>query len=194
MKTGIKRRTLLCCLLAGASMAAAAAEPSSYTIDSRHTLATFEINHLGFSTQRGRFNRASGKIVLQPAQNSGSIEVSIDSASIDMGVDTWDKIMRGEDFFSVEKFPVMTYKSSKILFDGEKVIGAEGEFTLRGVTKPLRLEVRSFNCGINAYNRKPLCGADVTATIKRSEFGMTKYLPGIGDDVFIEIPVEAFKD
>ncbi len=194
MKTGIKCRTVLCCLLAGASMAAAATEPSSYTIDSRHTLATFEINHLGFSTQRGRFNNASGKIMLVPAQNSGSIEVSIDSASIDMGLDAWDKIMRGEDFFNVEKFPAMTFKSTKILFDGDKVIGAEGDFTLLGVTRPVKLAVRGFACGTHPINKKALCGADVSATIKRSEFGMIKYLPGISDDVFIEIPVEAFKD
>jgi polyisoprenoid-binding protein YceI len=175
-------------------MAAAAAEPSSYTIDSRHTLATFEINHLGFSTQRGRFNNASGKIMLVPAQNSGSIEVSIDSASIDMGLDAWDKIMRGEDFFNVEKFPAMTFKSTKIVFDGDKVVGAEGDFTLLGVTRPVTLTVRGFACGTHPINKKALCGADVTTTIRRSEFGMTKYLPGISDDVVIEIPVEAFKD
>ncbi len=162
--------------------------------DSRHTLATFEINHLGFSTQRGRFNNASGKIMLVPAQNSGSIEVSIDSASIDMGLDAWDKIMRGEDFFNVEKFPAMTFKSTKILFDGDKVVGAEGDFTLLGVTRPVKLAVKGFACGTHPINKKALCGADVSATIKRSEFGMTKYLPGISDDVFIEIPVEAFKD
>ena len=122
-------------LLMGASLTTGAIAADSYTIDSRHTFPTFEINHLGFSTQRGRFNSASGKIMLVPSQNSGSIEVKIDTASIDMGLEAWDKHMRGEDFFNSEQFPAMTFKSTKLMFDGDKLVGAEGDFTLLGVTK-----------------------------------------------------------
>jgi polyisoprenoid-binding protein YceI len=190
----MKLFTALFGLFAGASMTAGAIAADSYTIDSRHTLPTFEINHLGFSTQRGRFNSASGKIMLVPSQSSGSIEVTIDTASIDMGLEAWDKHMRGEDFFNVEQFPKMTFKSTKLTFDGDKLIGAEGELTLLGVTKPVRLDVKGFACGTHPINKKALCGVDVSATIKRSEFGMTKYLPGISDIVYIEIPVEAFRD
>lgn len=181
-------------LIMGAVMSGSAIAADSYTIDSRHTFPTFEINHLGFSTQRGRFNDATGKIMLAPSQNGGSIEVSIDTASIDMGIDAWDKIMRGEDFFNVAKFPAMTFKSTKIMFDGDKVVGAEGDFTLLGVTRPVTLDVKGFSCGTHPINKKALCGADITATIRRSEFGMTKYVPGISDIVRIEIPVEAFRD
>lgn len=190
----MKVSTVLFGLFAGASMTTGALAADSYTIDPRHTLATFEVNHLGYSTQRGRFNSASGKIMLVPEQKSGSIEVSIDSASIDMGLEAWDKHMRGEDFFNVEQFPAMTFKSTKILYDGDKVVGAEGNFTLLGVTRPVKLDVKGFACGTHPINKKALCGADITTVIKRSEFGMTKYLPGISDDVLIEIPVEAFRD
>jgi polyisoprenoid-binding protein YceI len=179
---------------AGLSMTAGAMAADSFTIDSRHTYPVFEVNHLGFSTQRGRFNNVSGKIMLVPAQNSGSIEVTIDSASVDMGLEAWDKHMRGEDFFNVEKFPNMTFKSTKLLYEGDKLVGAEGDFTLLGVTKPVKLEVKGFTCGTHPINKKALCGADISTTIKRSEFGMTKYVPSISDDVVIKIPVEAFKD
>lgn len=178
----------------GLSMTAGALAADSFTIDSRHTYPVFEVNHLGFSTQRGRFNNVTGKIMLVPEQKSGSIDISIDSASIDMGMDAWDKQMRGEDFFNVEKFPAMTFKSTKLHFDGDKLVGADGDFTLLGVTRPVSLEVKGFNCGTHPINKKALCGADISTTIKRSEFGMTKYLPAISDDVVIKIPVEAFKD
>ena len=181
-------------LLMGASLTTGAIAADSYTIDSRHTFPTFEINHFGFSTQRGRFNSASGKIMLVPSQNSGSIEVKIDTASIDMGLEAWDKHMRGEDFFNSEQFPAMTFKSTKLMFDGDKLVGAEGDLTLLGVTRPVKLDVKGFACGTHPINKKALCGADISTTIKRSDFGMTKYLPGISDIVYIEIPVEAFRD
>ncbi len=179
---------------AGLSMTAGAMAADSFTIDSRHTFPVFEVNHLGFSTQRGRFNNVTGKIMLVPSQKSGSIEVTIDSASIDMGMDAWDKQMRGEDFFNVEKFPNMSFKSTRLVYDGDKLVGAEGDFTLLGVTKPVKLEVKGFTCGTHPINKKALCGADISTVIKRSEFGMTKYVPSISDDVVIKIPVEAFKD
>jgi len=179
---------------AGLTMTAGAMAADSFTIDSRHTYPVFEVNHLGFSTQRGRFNNVTGKIMLVPAQKSGSIEVTIDSASVDMGLEAWDKHMRGEDFFNVEKFPNMTFKSTKLIYEGDKLVGAEGDFTLLGVTRPVRLDVKGFACGTHPINKKALCGADISTTLKRSDFGMTKYLPGIGDTVVINIPVEAFKD
>ncbi len=179
---------------AGLSMTAGAMAADSFTIDSRHTFPVFEVNHLGFSTQRGRFNNVTGKIMLVPSQKSGSIEVNIDSASIDMGMDAWDKQMRGEDFFNVEKFPSMSFKSTRLVYDGDKLVGAEGDFTLLGVTRPVKLEVKGFTCGTHPINKKALCGADISTVIKRSEFGMTKYVPSISDDVVIKIPVEAFKD
>jgi polyisoprenoid-binding protein YceI len=166
----------------------------SFTIDPRHTYPVFEINHLGFSTQRGRFNKTSGKITLDRAAKKGSVDISVDTASIDMGLDEWDKHMRSEDWFDVEKYPTMTFKSDRLFFEGDRPVAAIGTLTLLGVSRPVKLALSGFKCGTHPINKKPLCAADVSTSIKRSEWGMTKSLPGIGDVVKISIPVEAFKD
>ena len=187
------KRTLSAIAIA-AAVAAPALAADSYSIDPRHTRPLFEVNHLGFSTQHGRFGNAAGKVVIDSAAKTGSIDLSIATASIDMGADDWNKHMKSEDFFNVEKFPAMTFKSDKLLFDGDKVVGAEGQFTLLGVTKPLKLAVANFRCAPHPMNKKPTCGADVSVTIKRSEFGMMKYVPAVADEVKISVPVEATKD
>lgn len=187
-------KSTLIALGLSAAMITPALAADGYTFDARHTLPVFEINHLGFSTQRGRFNTVDGKITLDIAAQKGSVEFSIDAASIDMGLDKWDEHMRSDDFFNVATFPKMTFKSDKLLFSGDKVSGAEGTFTMLGVSKPMKITVSGFNCGTHPINKKPLCAGDVSATLKRSEFGMMKYLPAISDEVKLLIPVEAFKD
>jgi polyisoprenoid-binding protein YceI len=181
--------------LVSATLATSAlAAPESYTVDPRHTWPVFEISHFGFSTQRGRFNKTSGKIVLDRAAKSGTVDLAIDTTSIDMGLDKWDEHLKSDEFFNVAKFPTMTFKSTKLVFEGDKVVGAEGDFTLLGVTKPVKLAVSGFRCGPNPVAKKDACGADISTTIKRSQFGMTKFAPNVGDDVKIVVPVEAFKD
>ncbi len=166
----------------------------SYTIDSRHLYPMFEVNHLGFSTQRGRFNKGAGKIVLDPAAKSGSVDLKIETASIDMGLEKWDEHLRSADFFDVAKHPAITFKSTKLSFDGEKVVGAEGNMTLLGVTKPVTLALSGFRCGEHPMLKKTVCGADATTTIKRSDFGMKYGLPAIGDEIKLIVPIEAIKD
>ena len=181
-------------LALSAALAAPAFAADSYTIDPNHTYPVFEVSHFGFSTQRGRFNKSSGKITLDLAAKKGSVDLTIDTASLDMGSDTWDKHMAADGFFNAEKFPAMTFKSEKLVFDGDKVVAAEGSFTLLGVAKPLRLAVNNFRCAPNPMSKKAMCGADVSATLKRSDFGMTKYVPAISDEVKISSPVEAIRD
>jgi polyisoprenoid-binding protein YceI len=187
----VKRSALTLAIVAVAAPVIAA---DSYTIDSRHTWPVFEINHLGFSTQRGRFNKTTGKIILDLAAKQGSIDIAVDTASIDMGLEDWDKHMKSDEFFNVEKFPTMAFKADRLAFDGDRLIGADGNLTLLGVTKPVRLSVSNFRCGTHPLNKKAVCGADVATVIKRSEFGMTKSLPAVGDLVKVTVPVEAFKD
>ena len=173
---------------------AASAAPEAFTIDPAHTYPMFEASHFGISVQRGRFDKTTGKIVLDREAKSGSIDVTIDAASINMGFETWNKFMRNEDFFNVEKFPVITFKSNKLIFEGDKIVGAEGEFTLLGVKKPLRLKVSNFACTQHPMLKKLNCGAEVTADIKRSDFGMKVGIPMVGDDIRLISPVEALKD
>jgi len=173
---------------------AAYAAPESYTVDPAHTYPNFEINHLGFSTMHGKFERTSGKIVIDPATKSGSIDVKIDTASVDTGHAKRDEHLRSDTFFNVAQFPTMNFKASKLRFEGDRLVGADGELTLLGKTLPVVLAVTNFHCGPNPIVKKPECGADATTSIKRSAFGMDAYVPAVGDEVKISIEVEAFKD
>ncbi len=170
------------------------AAPETFKIDNNHTYPMFEATHFGISVQRGRFDKTSGKIVLDREAKSGSINVTIDAASISMGFAAWNEKMRSEEFFNVEKFPVMTFKSTKLIFKDDKLVGADGEFTLLGISKPLRLKVSGFACTQHPLSKKPYCGAEVSAEIKRSDFGMKLGIPAVGDSVRLVSPVEAVKD
>ncbi|GAB6046735.1 YceI family protein [Methyloparacoccus murrellii] len=166
----------------------------TFTIDPDHTLPLFEVNHLGFSTQRGRFDRTAGRISLDTAKQTGSVELTIAADSINMGQAKWNEHMQSADFFNVAQYPTITFRSDRLLFEGGKPVAAEGQLTLLGTTRPVWLKIERFTCGENPIVKKPLCAADIEATLKRSEFGMTKYLPGVGDEVRVRVPVEAFRD
>lgn len=181
--------TALACLC---SFSVSAAE--HYTIDSHHTFPSFEISHLGFSIQRGRFNESSGKVVLDSAKSTGSIEVTVNMASISTGLAELEEHLRGKDFFDVAQYPTMTFKSDKLHFAGDKLIGADGLLILHGITKPVNLNVDHFYCGLNAIRLKYTCGANATTTIKRSDFEVDKYIPLISDEVKVLIQVEAVRD
>ncbi len=189
----MKRQILAAAAIASLSTGALAA-PESYTLDSRHTFPVFEVSHMGLSIQRGRFNKTTGTFTLDRAAKAGTIAIDIDVASIDMGIEKWDQHMKSEDFFNVAKFPTVTYKASKLMFDGDKVVGAEGELTLLGVTKPVKVSVSDFNCKMHPMLKKDACGGNVTAMIKRTDFGMGYGVPNIADDIKLTIPVEAIKD
>ena len=178
----------------GATLSAPALAADSYTVDPRHTFPTYEISHFGWSTQRGRFEKVSGKVTLDRAAKRGTVEISIDVASVSTGVDKLDEHLRSEDFFNVVKHPTMTFKSKQVNFSGDKPASVDGELTMLGVTKPLTLTITSFHCAPNPFAKKEACGADAVATIKRSEFGMSTLLPGLGDEVKLLINVEALKD
>lgn len=177
-----------------AALATSALAADTYSIDTKHTFPMFEVNHLGYSTQRGRFNKVTGKVTLDSASAYGKIDIEIDVNSLDMGFAEWDQHMLDAKFFNAKQFPTMNFKSDKLAFDGGKLTSAQGTLTLLGVTKPVTLAVSRFNCGMHPMLRKEMCGAEVSASIKRSEFGMGAYVPMVGDEIKISIPVEAYKD
>jgi len=187
-------KTQLAAFLVTTALALPAAAADSYTVDPSHTYPNFEINHLGFSTMHGRFGATTGKITIDAAARSGSIDITIDATSIDTGHAKRDAHLKSEEFFNVGKFPTLAYKASKLKFDGDKLSGADGELTLLGVTKPVSLAITAFRCGPHPMNKKQMCGANATTTIKRSEFGLSTYVPAVGDEVTISIEVEAVKD
>jgi polyisoprenoid-binding protein YceI len=187
------KKTLIAIAILGFATTSALAQEATYAIEATHTFPSFEVNHLGFSTHRGRFNKTSGSIKVDMAAKKGAIDVVVDTASVDTGHDKLENHLKAEDFFNVAKFPTMTFKSNTLKFEGDKLVSATGDLTLLGVTKPVTLTVNAFKCGANPISKKETCGADVTTSIKRSEFGMKTYVPAIGDDVKITIQIEALK-
>jgi polyisoprenoid-binding protein YceI len=181
-------------ILLATLLAAPAYAADNYTIDPTHTWPMFEVNHLGYSTQRGRFNKSSGKITLDIAAKKGSVDLTIETDSLDMGFAKWDEHMKSQDFFYVAQYPTIRFTSDELIFDGDKVVGAEGKFTLLETTRPLTLRVDNFHCAPFPLTKKFHCGADVSATISRTQFGMAKYVPMVGDEVKLFSPIEADKD
>lgn len=184
----------LAVLSVSSALIAPAFAADSYTIDPAFSSPHFEIARVGFSTQFGRFNRAEGKVTLDLANKKGSVDFTIHTASIDMGHAAWTAHLSDEGLFNVKKFPTMNFKSDKLIFDGNKVVAAEGEFTMLGVTKPLTVAVSDFQCGTNPMNKKQACSGNVSATLMRSDFGLTKYIPAVSDEVKISVPVDAYRN
>lgn len=188
----LKQKIIFTLLLATLPFTAKAAD--SYVIDPQHTYGHFSVNHLGFSTMHGRFDKTGGTIILDRAAKSGSVDVTIDASSISTGFVKRDDHLRSPDFFNVAEFPSLTYKSSAVKFKGDTPVSVEGNLTLLGVTRPVALTIVSFRCGNHPMNKKELCGADARAKIKRSDFGMKFGLPNVGDEIVLEFEVEAYKN
>ncbi|MES2741220.1 MAG: YceI family protein [Pseudomonadota bacterium] len=178
---------------AGISLAAVAA-PETYVIDSTHTAPRFEYSHFGYSNQVSRFDNTSGKIVLDRAAKTGSVDVVIDTKSVNTGYATFNSHIQGEDFLDTAKFPTITYKSTKFNFSGDKLASVDGNLTIKGVTKPVTLTVTSFQCMPHPMLKKDACGANAVAKIKRTEFNAGKYAPYVGDDVTLSFAIESVKE
>lgn len=179
--------------LAASLSTAVFATPETYVIDGNHTLPRFEYNHLGYSTQVSRFDKTSGTIVIDRAAKTGSVEVVIDAKSVNTGNALLNEHIQGEDFFDTAKYPNITFKSTKVKFNGDKVASVDGALTIKGVTKQVTLTVTSFQCMPHPMMKKDACGANATTTIKRSDFNAGKYAPAVSDDVVLTIPVESIK-
>ena len=170
------------------------AAPETYVVEGTHTFPSFSYTHLGFSTQQSRFDKTTGKITIDRAAKTGSLDVSIDTKSVNTGVEVFNGHLKGEDYFNVEKFPVITFKSSNFKFDGDKPATINGDLTIKGVTKPVTLALTSFNCAPHPFTKKEVCGANATTRIKRSEFNAGKNAPAVSDEVTLNIAVEAIKE
>lgn len=171
--------------------APAHADVEKYTFDKAHTQIFFAVNHLGFSTSRGKFVEFDGGFTFdttEPAKSS--VEVTIKPAGLNMDDVKWNEHLKGADFFNIEKFPEMTFKSTAIEVTGEKTANITGDLTLLGVTKPVVLAVTHNKSDKHPFGDKYVSGFSAKGTLKRSDFGMAYGLPMVGDDVAIEIEVE----
>ena len=174
--------------------AATIAAPETFNLDPTHTAPRFEYSHFGYSNQMHRFDKASGKIVLDRAAHTGSVDVTIDAKSVNTGYALFNQHIQGEDFFSTEKYPVITFKSTGVKFDGDKPVAVDGNLTIKGVTKPVTLTVTSFHSMPHPMLKKDAIGANAMTKVKRSEFNMGKNVPYVGDEVTLTIAVEAIKE
>jgi polyisoprenoid-binding protein YceI len=172
---------------------AAPAAAEKFILDKPHTQIIFVVNHMGLSHSYGKFTDYAGTIEVDPAlPESASTEITIQTASIDLDDDKWNEHMKNKDFFNVEEFPTMTFKSTKVEVTGKDTAKLTGDLTLLGVTKPITLDVRHNKTGQHPMKSVQATGFSATGTIKRSDFGMNFGIPMVGDDVKLIIEAEAY--
>jgi polyisoprenoid-binding protein YceI len=178
-------------LITGSALAA----PVTYEVDPGHTYPSFAADHMGgLSVWRGKFDKSSGTIVLDKDKSTGTVDITVDTSSINFGHEKLNEHAKGPDMFDVTKFPTATYKGKLASFKNGAPTEVQGEFTLHGVTKPLTLKINQFLCKPNPMTKKEVCGADASATFNRKDYGL-----GFGDaygfkmDVALEIQVEAVR-
>ena len=173
------------------ALASAVAAPVTYGVDGTHTFPRFSYSHFGYSTQLSSFSKTTGQVVFDAEAKKGSVDIVIDMKSVNTGFADFNEHIQGEDFLDTAKFPQATFKSTKVVFDGDKPQSIEGQLTIKGVTKPVTLTVTSFQAMPHPMMKKPALGANAFTVIKRSEFNAGKYAPYVGDDVRIDIAIEA---
>jgi polyisoprenoid-binding protein YceI len=184
--------TLISALLAAPLGALAA--PEKFVIDTNHTKPRFEYSHFGYSTQSSRFDTTSGSIVYDAAAKTGSVDITIDARSVNTGYVLFNEHLQAEDFFDTAKHPTITFKSTAVKFEGDKPVSVAGNLTVKDVTRPVTLEVSSFQRMPHPIVKKDAIGANATVKIKRSDFNAGKYAPHVSDEVTLVIPVEAIKE
>lgn len=189
----MKMKHLVIAMLASGLTATAFAAADTYSIDPSHTYPSFEADHMGLSVWRGKYKKTSGTVTLDRKAKTGSIDILIDAASIDFGLEAMNTHAKKDDIFDVAKYPDVTYKSKTITFSGDVPSSIEGELTLHGVTKPVTLTINKFKCIMHPHYKKEVCGADASATFNRGDFGVTKGLPMFAPEVKLAIQVEAVK-
>ena len=173
--------------LAGQALAA----PVTYEIDPTHTFPRFSYNHFGLSTQLSRFDKVSGVVTLDKEARTAAVDIVIDTTSVNTGYATFNEHIQAEDFLDTARYPTATFKSRKVTFEGDRPVSIEGDLTIKGVTRPVTLQVTHFVNMAHPMLEKDAIGADATAVIRRTEFNAGKYAPNVGDEVTLDIALEA---
>ncbi|MCD2514776.1 YceI family protein [Massilia sp. G4R7] len=190
----MKIKHLILALAASSTLGAGIAfAADTYKIEPGHTYPSFEADHMGISVWRGKFNKSEGTVTLDRAKKTGTLDITVHIDSIDFGHDKMNEHAKSPDIFDAAKFPTATFKSKSITFTGDVPTSAQGELTLHGVTKPLTLTINKFKCIDHPMLKREVCGADVTGTFQRSDFGVNYGLPRFSPEVKLAIQVEAVK-
>ena len=185
------RSTALAAAFALASGAALAADP--YTIDPNHTQIEYTYSHFGFSHITGRLNNVEGDFLFDAKDpTKSSIQVDVPISTITVGVPALDTELVSPMFFDAAQFPLATFQSTAITSTAPDKLAVTGDLTIHGVTKPVTLDVTINKIGAHPMRGVAAVGFDATATIKRSDFGISKYVPNVSDEVTLHITMEAF--
>jgi polyisoprenoid-binding protein YceI len=179
--------------LSAAAVAPAFAAPVSYGVEANHTFPRFSYTHLGFTTQQSRFDKTTGTVVYDKEGRTGSVNITIETNSVSTGSTLFNQHIQAEDFLDTAKYPTVTFKSTKVNFDGEKPVSIEGDLTMKGITKRVTLTVTRFLAAPHPIQKKDTIGADAYTIVKRTDFNMGKYAPAVSDEVRIDIAIEALK-
>jgi len=184
------KRLALAAALAAVSVAAQAA-PVTYTIDNSHTYPHFTYNHLGFSNQTHKFDKTTGTVVLDRAAKAGWVDVTIDATSVNTGSALFNEHIQAVDFFDTAKYPTITFKSGRMIFNDDQPVSLAGDLTIKGITRPVTLTITHFKCQPHPMLKVEACGANATTQVKRSEFNMGKNVPYVSDEVTLTLAIEA---
>lgn len=171
----------------------ASAVPVNYAVDAAHTRVWWETRHFGTSTQRGRFDEVQGNIVIDRESGRGEVSFSIATGSVSSGVPALDKMIKGSGFLAADAYPAAYFVATRLRFDGERLAGLRGEFTLRGVSRPLELRSTRFACRQDPVVQREVCGGDFEGEILRSDYGSTLGLPFVGDKVRLLVSIEGIR-
>ena len=179
--------------LSAAVVVPAFAAPVSYGVEANHTFPRFSYTHLGFTTQQSRFDKTTGNVVYDKEGRTGSVDITIDTRSVSTGSTLFNQHIQAEDFLDTANYPTVTFKSTKVNFDGDKPVSIEGDLTMKGITKRVTLTVTRFLAAPHPIQKKDTIGADAHTMVKRTDFNMGKYAPAVSDEVRIDIAIEALK-
>lgn len=159
----------------------------TYMIDPGHTLVTFTVDHMGFSSFTGQFGNPEGTLTLDPANpGAASVEVSFPISEVSTTSPELDEHLQGEDFFDAANNPMGTFKSTEVVVQGDRA-AIRGDLTLRGVTKSVVLQTAFYGAGENPMSKAKTIGFRATTTINRSDFGIDYGLPAVSDEVLLVI-------
>ncbi len=191
MALTLLKNTGLAVVALSMSAFSAQAAPITYVIDPSHTNVVWSISHFDASIQNGKFYAPTGEIILDEAKpENSSVKVNFDINKLTTGVEALDTHLKSKEFFDAAAFPQAEFTSTKVISTGKNTANVTGNLTLHGVTKPATLNVTLNKIFDNMF-KKHTAGFSATASIKRSDFGIVAYLPGLGDDVTLNIQAEA---
>jgi len=170
-----------------------ACDAATFRVATDQTTVAFAVANFGIGSHEGRFDLTWGKIVLDPERRSGSIEFVVDAGSVDTGWELRDTFLKSDLMFDAQRYPSIRFRSTRLAFEGPRLVAVDGEMTLHGVTLPVRFDVTRMECGAQTGVGGEGCGASVRGRISRSAFGMPFAYPLVGDEVALDFSIRAIR-